>query len=183
MQTDDLYTFLFAWVRKVSCITAIRANQDAPRPPFPYATIWVPLAGLRIGGVDEIRYNQVAERYEQHAFRAATVSLNIFGTNANSKMSELLDSLDWPSVAEEFSEFGIAVVGEVGPNDLTYFEDTKTVERSQLDLSLNYRQVRVAKEPDEDCGAFPDAEPIEEVVITHEDTPTGDVEIIASIKE
>jgi hypothetical protein len=144
----------------------IFAHQNKPRPNFPYGTLWVNGAGTRQGAIDEVRYNEDDERFEQHGLRTTTVSLNIYGPNANDYMSRIRDTLDWPGVIEEFASVGVSHQGETGPNDLTAFEDTKSAERSQLDLMISYD---ILKTPIEENTVHP----IEKADITFESAPTN----------
>lgn len=170
MDLATLKGTLLTWVRRETRITVIFARQDKPRPKFPYATIYAPNPAIRVGAIDEIRPNDDDTGYEQHGLRTTTVSLNIYGDDANDLMSRLRDSLDWPLTQEEFATAGLALVGETGPKDLSAFEDTKHVERSQLDLVFMYG---ITRSPDEDR----DVGQIATVELTREDLPEdGDSE-------
>jgi hypothetical protein len=149
----------------------IDGNQSKPRPKFPYASIQMLAAGVRVGGIDEMRYNEEDEEHEQHGTRTTTVSINVFGANANDILSRLRDSLDWPAVIDEFSVAGISHLGESGPMDMTAFEETKDIERSQLDLMLSYSILRTPSVEAPIHG-------IEQVDLEYEDAPSlGDIDI------
>lgn len=147
MNLDTAKAALYTWVKRETDIEVIFARQGAPRPPLPYATILFVNSATRVGSIDETRISE--GDFKQRAQRTALVSLNIFGAGANDLMSKLRDSLDRADVIEEFAATGLAHIGENGPNDLTALEDTKYIERSQLDLTVLY-----AVERDTDTGVI-----------------------------
>ncbi len=179
MALTALETAIFTWAdREFKAIAGaaaktIFASQSAPRPKFPYLSIFAPNPGVRVGGIDEIRANSGDDTFEQHGQRTTTISLNIYGAKANHYMSLLRDTLDWPPVIEEFERAGIAHLGETGPQDLTAFEDTQNVARSQLDLSISYAFLRT---PTTESPVHA----IESVEVTQEETPNGDEDFTIS---
>lgn len=150
----------------------IFARQSAPRPKMPYAAIDFIAPGVRVGGIDEVRYDEDQEKFFQAGFRTTTVTIDILGDRANDALSRLLDTLDFPTVVQEMQGYGIAHIGENGPFDLTEFEDTKDVERAQLNLTFSYSIERYETEA-APIGA------IESVEVTLTDSPAGgDDEVI-----
>lgn len=167
MESGAIKTAILTWMARETGLTCIYARQGTPRPKLPYGSILVVNAGVRIGGQDELRVQ--GSNFSQSGLRRILVSINIFGEDANGKMSTLRDSLDRPDVIEEFERAGLAHHGEVGPNDLTELEDTSYPERSQLDLTLsyakNYNGISVqpidAVEVEGEVFSSPESEPID----------------------
>lgn len=158
MNLDNTQQAIYTWMQRETGLPAdkvIFAEQSEHRPNLPYATIKFVNPGIRVGSIDELRVE--GETFTTAGLRTALVSLNIFGKGANDLMSALRDSLDRPDVVDEFEAAEIAHIGENGPNDLTELMETKYQERSQLDLTIQYAQVRATS-----------VVPIEHVVIENE---------------
>lgn len=135
---DQIYMFLFGWIKAESGMTVIKANQKGPRPPRPYVSVLFINANSRIGSVmDQQRSTDTGTVLTEGA-RKAVASINIFGETANETLSKVRDSLDRPDVIASFAQMGIAHLSEDGPNDLTELEETAFEERSQMDLMISF---------------------------------------------
>lgn len=171
MGLSEARTLIIGWAKRETGLTFVLTRQSgAPRPQLPYGTLQFVGNGSRVNGIDELRYDREEEKFMQEGVRSTLVSLNILGKDANDLMSKLRDSLDRPDVIEEFARGNIAVISEGTPQDLSELEDTKTPERSQLDLTVHFT---VSYETN--------VQPIEEVEITMEETPMGTQTINVSI--
>lgn len=157
MSMDSIRSALLTWMTRETGLTCIFPKQGEPRPPLPYGTLEFINPSGRYGGIDETRIS--GSDVTLHGLRSSNVSLNIFGGDANDRMSKLRDTLDLQRVIDEFNAAGIAHNGETGPNDLSSLMETKYQERSQMDLDISY-----SIELDQGIGI------IEEVVITNENT-------------
>lgn len=140
MTRQQIETAIYNWVKaETGLANVIFVNQDGPRPAIPYASIEFLNPALRVGSIDEIRFQAGdtpdEDEFVQTGLRTSLVSLNIFGEGANDLMSKLRDTLDRPDIIETFD---FAHIDENGPIDLTELEETKTRERSQMDLTIMY---------------------------------------------
>lgn len=137
MTLIEIKDFIRNWIQDELGIIAIEARQGAPRPPLPYATYLFINPSLKVNGQDEIVPNE-DDTWTQMGMRSSLVSLNILGQDANNLMSDLRDSLDRPDIIDLFVANEISQYSLTGPNDLTELEDTKYVERSQMDVNIYY---------------------------------------------
>jgi hypothetical protein len=136
MSVTTIRAKLQEWAERETGLTFIYGRQAKPRPNIPYGEITFVGAGARVGGIDEYRLNGIEQSIQGQ--REALVSLNIYGSNANEIMTDLIRTLDTPAVVEEFIIAGFSHFGENGPNDLTQLEDTRYLERSQATLQIRY---------------------------------------------
>ena len=143
--TEEIKTAIYTWMARESGLTCIFERQGKPRPVPPYGTILVKNAPRRVGGIDELRGYEGENVdgdpdyfFNQQGQRVITVTLNIFGNDANATLGKVRDSIDRPDVIEEMELAGLAIQTEDEPTDLTALEDTKYLERSQIDLTVSY---------------------------------------------
>jgi hypothetical protein len=132
-------TFIRTLIQSETGLVTIRSRQASPRPPLPYATYLFVNPSSKPNGQDEIRdVPNNEDDFTQNGLRQSLVSINIFGENANNRMSDLRDALDRPDIISLFCENNLSVVGNQSIQDLTSLEDTRYVERSQMDLQIYY---------------------------------------------
>lgn len=136
MSTVAIKKFIYEFLTRETGLTVIEDLQGKPRPPLPYVTFRFLNTAIRVGGMDDLRAN--GSVFSNHGLRTSTISINIFGTGANDRMSALQNCLDLPEVIEEFSAAGVSHTGEDGPRDLSELMETKYQERSQFDLAIMY---------------------------------------------
>ncbi|MBC3540657.1 LIC_12616 family protein [Rufibacter sediminis] len=113
----------------------VYANQNGPRPAFPYVTVhvtaksdmgWADISVPDTDGVAEINND-----------RMVSISLQALGSGAMSLMETLRDDLERPTSLQQFRGAGlpfIRVLNDV--NDLTTVVGTKYEERAGMDLEF-----------------------------------------------
>lgn len=131
--------------------TVIFADQAAPRPAEPYATIRIN-AGVPVGN-DELREVQevgpdVIGSYRGQ--RTATVSLNIFGTNAVQLMRTARMSLAKQSVLDTlYNDHDLSVIDAGEILNMTDLLETRFQKRAQMDVIIGF-----AESIDDNLGAI-----------------------------
>jgi hypothetical protein len=134
----EVYQVVFDWLKAESGLVVIKANQAAPRPARPYASLNFLNPALRLGGQDQQEMNEATDEVVTSGMRSAVASINIFGENAIDTLARVRDSLDRPDVIEQFSEVDVAVIDDSAIRDLTALQETIYEERGQLDLTVAF---------------------------------------------
>jgi hypothetical protein len=129
----------------------ILANQNAPQPQKPYATILITPTtdptSAQGAGMDERRLSAVAPgvvRYQK--FRQFGVSLNVYSnvmtgnTKATALLEQVVESLALQSVCNTFRANARITCLPVNAaiNDVSALLETRGESRAQIDLSFNY---------------------------------------------
>lgn len=155
MTNDELKQIIYTWFVKASGldpIAVIFANQRGDQPDPPYGTINI-LSGPKILGDDEERQPDVGDTSSDVNIcgqRRMLFSLNIFsnldpqrpgGINkpgALQRMSDVLSSLELPSVFQSLNGQGVTINDRGEVQNLTALLETDWQERSQLDVTFGY---------------------------------------------
>ncbi|MFC3227333.1 LIC_12616 family protein [Marinibaculum pumilum] len=124
----------------------IRADQNAPRPATPFATVKVladaPVGHAHIADVDDDGIVRIGQDSE------LTVSLQVFGGEAMDLAQALQRSLDRTTVQEDFRRAGLVYVDLLTPvSDTTAVTGSGFESRAQFDLRF-----RTATEITDDVG-------------------------------
>lgn len=143
---DQVYLFLFGWLKAESGLTVIKANQHDPRPPRPYVSLNFQDPSSKLGiAIDQQSTTIPVVVDVSHpvtvsteGMRKAIASINIFGENAVSLLAKARDSLDRPDVAESFERAGIVHLDDGPITDLTELQETIYEERGQMDLTVAF---------------------------------------------
>jgi hypothetical protein len=125
---------LHDWAKKVSGIQTIWFNQRAPRPKPPYVGLNI-IAGPRKVGDDNLRQD-VSGVFYIAGMRYFTLSVNVYGENANEIAQNLVDSLDMPSIQELLRNSDIAIVSTSEVRVLDQLLETDVEGRSQFDFQF-----------------------------------------------
>lgn len=159
MTEQELKFAIYEWLSSELGITVIYADQNAPRPDKPYATIRI-ISENKLGGNDE---GATVDDDGIQSFcgqREAAVSLNIYGEDAFDSMKLALNSLSKPSILEDFFyNDDIAILNKGDILNLTDVLETEFEERAQMDLLVGY-----AEEYTDDVGYIETVELNEEVI-------------------
>lgn len=119
--------------------TVVFAEQlSALKPPaYPFATIR--LASFVGNGWDEYRsFDQQTGLVNMGGQRQCTVEINYFGTDSMTAMSDIFNSLSWPSMIDFFSQNGCAIGVKNSIQNLTAMLESKYEERAFFDFTLLY---------------------------------------------
>lgn len=112
----------------------IFANQNAPRPKVPYATVNARVATRRLGAFDEERLiDDEPGVIDRRGHRVVTASVNVFGPSALDLAEAAQDGLERYDVREQLEAAGLAVndIGQL--RDLTQLVETTLEDRYQFD--------------------------------------------------
>lgn len=129
-------------------ITVIFADQTAPRPAYPYATIR--LQSSRRVGFEEFRgIDESTKLASWYGLRVATVAINFFNEKAaaglNSlalqEISKAYFSLTKNIVNEKLSEAGIAIIDRNPIQNLTDFLETISEDRAFFDFFIGLSEL------------------------------------------
>lgn len=145
---------IYDWLAAATGLPVVWANQDAPRPPYPYATLNI-IAGPVPVGVDELRIVQDGSNtYEvPTGSRRITVSCQAFvsfegvtwdhATDAMARMSAAQMDLARSSVHEQLRAVGVHVQDVLELRDLTGAIEAGTLSRAAFDIicGLAFRAV------------------------------------------
>lgn len=136
---NNLKTDLYALLKAViGSETVIWANQNSPRPAFPYWTLRIsPRRAIGddwvSGGVDDAGDQTI------QGVRESTLQVQRIGLDSDLKVAELQDNLSKTTVSEQFQVKNIALfdVGDV--QDIPFVIDASRSEpRASIDLFIRY---------------------------------------------
>ena len=125
---------LHEWAKKVSGIQTIWFNQRAPRPLPPYVGLNI-ISGPRKVGDDNLRQDSPGVFFAA-GMRYFTLSVNVYGDNANEIASNLTDSLELPSIQELLRKSDIAIVTTSDVRILDQLLETDVEGRAQFDFQF-----------------------------------------------
>lgn len=111
--------------------TVVWMNQRAPRPANTYIGLDIIAGPLKVGR-DNIRYN--GDNYFIAGRREYTLSVNVYGRNANEIAALIVDSIEKPSTIEFFSINGIGFVEVSDVRILDQLLETDVEGRAQFDF-------------------------------------------------
>lgn len=121
-------------------VTVIFANQNAPRPDKPYATILI-VSNVALGGRDEQRSTDSDGIMTLTGLRRMTLSINIFGEGALDYMEQARNSLNKQTVLDDFFwADDIAIINKGEIQNLTLLLETIYEPRAQMNLTIGYAQ-------------------------------------------
>lgn len=109
-------------------------EQGAPRPKLPYIGLKV-IAGPRTYGEDDMRQSSPGV-YSIEGQRAFTVSVNIFGVNAEDIAAAIINAMSKPSTQESLAASSVALLTSTAPQNLSVPLETKFENRIQFDIEL-----------------------------------------------
>lgn len=113
------------------------ADENAPRPPFPYASVRVLVYDIPQASRDEWYAND-SDQLITRAERSGTVSLNGFGEEAAVWLERAISTLSQPSACEFLDPLGFNLEAIDGERNLSALRDTDVEPRFQRDLRLSY---------------------------------------------
>lgn len=141
---------LHDWLSGATGLTTIWAQQDAPRPAYPFATLSIIAGPTRVGGVDEIRYTYDSGQplgqeveIEAAGLREITVSCQAFvaaGTSqtqnrvARDTMCKAQSSLGMPSVQAALRAAGLSVIEEGVVQNASAVDEDTWIGRASMDV-------------------------------------------------
>lgn len=115
----------------------IFANQAAPRPAPPYATINPRISMVRLGAYDEERLvDGQPGIIKRIGHRRITASINLFGPDALALAAATQDGLERYDVLGTLETVGLTVISRGELRDLTNFLETEYEERGQFDVTF-----------------------------------------------
>lgn len=137
---------LVAWLSEATGCSVRMANQTAPRPAYPYATIKID--GPVPVGRDEVRVAPAGEDVDltTRGERTITVQVNVYAQQKGGAYDHTKSALTLAEKAQaslylgwalaDLREAGLALREIGGIQDLTFLEDAGFVERRQFDVRL-----------------------------------------------
>jgi hypothetical protein len=120
------------WAKTVSGVTTVWMNQRAPRPAIPYVAIDIIAGPVKVGH-DNLRQDIPGQFYVA-GMRSFTLSVNVFGNNANDLAERLVTSLEMPSVQELLRVSDIAIIDTSDVRVLDLLQETDVEGRAQFDF-------------------------------------------------
>lgn len=142
---------LVAWLTEATGCAVRLANQTAPRPAYPYATIQID--GPVVVGVDEKRTKPAGNDVDltTRGERTITVQVNVYVQQRGGDYDHSQSALALASKAQSSLYLGESLatlraaglaLRELGAiRDLTFLQDTAFVERRQFDVRLGLATV------------------------------------------
>lgn len=137
---DPIAKAIWRWATRETGRPWIRAQQGQTPPEKPYGTFNF-RPNKKLGGRDELRYDESGHTFFLAAQRGGTISLNMFGAGAVDTLEALRDTLDSPDTIEEFRAAGFAVIRDGAVNNLTAQFQSGFEERAQFDLEVSNSKV------------------------------------------
>lgn len=133
-------TALIKWSKTVGAtisanVQSVWEASRAPQPDLPYISLDMIAGPSRIGH-DELRIDPLTGKTQSAGMRYYTLSINVHGDTANEIASELQSSLELPSIQEELSKSGIAVVDIGDVRILDNLQETDWEGRAQFDFQF-----------------------------------------------
>lgn len=138
LNLDTVRLGIYDWVKSELAGTDVTAekimwlNQDAPRPARPYVGLDVLVGPGRVG------HDQLTEVtpgvYDLVGVRELTCSVNIYGEGSDQIADQLLCSLEKPTAQARLATYGLAMIEQSDPSDLTALIETRWEARTQFDV-------------------------------------------------
>lgn len=141
---EPIKAALHAWMTAGASLPpgrVIWANQGAPIPPIPYASINYRLAVARLGISDEERATTTDGVIAHVGQRRVSVSCNLYGKGAIALLEAAQEALQTYAGRAPFDAANLAVLDKGEVRDLSALEDTQIEERAQLDLVIGLATV------------------------------------------
>lgn len=138
LNLDTIRLGIYDWVKSELAGTDVTAdkimwlNQDAPRPARPYVGLNVLVGPGRVG--HDALTEVTPGVYDLVGVREMTCSVNVYGERADAFVDQLMCSLEKPTVQERLATFGLAMIEQSDPTDLTALIETRWEARSQFDV-------------------------------------------------
>jgi len=133
---DEKRQAIIQWLEKVSGVTAIFEDQDAPRPTPPYITVKIISGPIRVGH-DETRVrenNTIVDIVGQRQFTVSVTSIGSDQSEAEKIMNCVQISVCRDEIRQDFIAADLAFQTAEGPFDLSALLDTVTEPRKQMDV-------------------------------------------------
>jgi hypothetical protein len=131
-----LKTAIYDWVSTETAITTIWANQNAPQPDTPYITLNIIAGPVKLGLDDDMVWDSVGAQFILAGQRRFTTSIQAYGNGSLSAMSNLLGSIDKPSVHDGLSTAKLAIANTPAIIDLTAMLSTAFEDRRGMDVEF-----------------------------------------------
>ena len=138
LNLDTIRLGIYDWVKSELAGTDVTADkimwlaQDAPRPARPYVGLNVLVGPGRVG--HDALTEVTPGVYDLVGVREMTCSVNVYGERADQFVDQLMCSLEKPTVQERLATFGLAMIEQSDPTDLTALIETRWEARSQFDV-------------------------------------------------
>lgn len=107
-------------------------EQGAPRPKLPYIGLKV-IAGPRSYGEDDMRQSSPGV-YSIEGQRALTVSVQVFGSNAEEISAAIVAAMSKPTALESLAASFVSILSNTAPQNLSAALETKFENRVQFDI-------------------------------------------------
>jgi hypothetical protein len=144
MNWELIQDTLHDWAAAQLGISVIWADQDMPRPAFPYATLKIIADGGV--GVDEVRYDDPGGASSLNQFvvgqRQFTLSVQVYSRskwptqNAKFYLSKLRNALRKPTALALLAPADVKVIGPEQSQDLSGVGDGAMESRASLDIRM-----------------------------------------------
>lgn len=137
MAIPDVKQALRAWLMAATGLPGDRvifANQNGPRPATPFATLNPRLSLARVGAYDEERATDDPDTTERCGLRRLTVSINLYGTDALTRIEDALDGLEMQANWDALKVAGLSFIEHTEARDLTAMLETQFETRAQADV-------------------------------------------------
>lgn len=132
----DIKTALYVWVSEQTSITTIWANQNKPQPDAPYVTLNIISGPTKLGMDDDMVWDSTASEFILAGQRQFTLSIQAYGNDSISAMSDLLSSIDIPSIHTDLSNAKLAIANTPSILDLTAMLETTFEDRRGMDVQF-----------------------------------------------
>ena len=109
-------------------------EQGSPRPKLPYVGLKI-IAGPRSYGDDDMRQTAPGI-YSIEGQRALTVSVNIFGDNAEEIAAVITNAMSKPSAQEALAAEFVSILTNTAPQNVSVPLETKFENRIQFDIDF-----------------------------------------------
>lgn len=140
---------LYDWINGVTGLAAIWAEQDAPQPPYPYASINITAGPTKVAGQDEQRITYDGGQplgqeigIEVAGLRELTLSCQIHvrqldatpSSHARDLMTRAQSSLGLPSVIAALAVAGLSVIEEGPVQNVSEVVEDTWISRAMMDV-------------------------------------------------
>ena len=109
-------------------------EQGSPRPKLSYVGLKI-IAGPRSYGDDDMRQSSPGV-YSMEGQRAFTISVNIFGTNAEDIAALITNAMSKPSALEALAAESVSILTNTAPQNVSVPLETKFENRIQFDITF-----------------------------------------------
>jgi len=129
------------WVRTVTGLTTIHERLDGPKPPRPYASVYVLSDSEESRPIRALTTNVVSAGIYEVTSRQSyegTVSIKIFAPDASTRMKKVKAAAQDPELRALLHEYGVVMRGNIPMSLGREFLDTTWKDQAIADFKFAY---------------------------------------------